>query len=97
MTNERRRKIVRTSQFKKDLRQAHKQGRNMQILEDVVDSLADDIPLQEKYRDHALKGNWKGHRECHLTPDWLLIYRKTDKGGLQLILVRAASHCNLDI
>ena len=95
MTNERKRKIIRTSQFKKDVRQANKQGKDMAILEQVVDFLADDIPLPEKFRDHALKGNWKDHRECHITPDWLLVYKKTDKRVLQLVLVRTASHSNL--
>ena len=58
--------------------------------------LADDIPLHEKHRDHALKGIWKGYRECHITPDWLLVYKKTNKNELQLILARLASHSELD-
>jgi mRNA interferase YafQ len=96
MTNERKRDIERSAKFKKDVRLAVKQGKNIALLEWVIDQLADDIPLPEKHRDHALSGNWKGHRECHITPDWLLVYRKSDKGELLLVLVRAASHSDLD-
>jgi mRNA interferase YafQ len=96
MTNERKRDIVRSTKFRKDVRLAHKQGKDIAMLEQIVDMLADDIPLPEKHRDHALAGNWKDHRECHITPDWLLVYRKTDENGLLLLLVRAASHSDLD-
>ena len=63
------RKVHRSSKFRKDLRQAHKQGKDIALLEDIVVKLANDEPLPEKHRDHALSGNWKGHRECHVTPD----------------------------
>jgi mRNA interferase YafQ len=78
------------------VRFAYRQGKNIVLLEQIIDLLADDIPLQEKHRDHALQGNWKGYRECHVAPDWLLVYRKTNTGELLLILARLASHSQLD-
>ena len=96
MTNESKRSVVRSTQFRKDLRRAYKQGKDISLLEQIIELLADDIPLPEKHRDHALQGNWVGHRECHVTPDWLLVYKKTDDGKLLLILVRIASHSDLD-
>jgi len=96
MSNEHKRDILRTAAFRKDVRLASKQGRNIPLLERIINILADDIPLPDKYRDHALQGNWKGHRECHLAPDWLLVYRKTDNGELLLTLTRLASHSKLD-
>jgi len=96
MTNDTKRIVKRSSQFRKDLRLAHKQGKDIVLLEQVVTILANDETLDEKYRDHALSDNWKGHRECHVAPDWLLVYRKTDKDGLILLLARVASHSDLD-
>jgi len=90
------REVHRSAKFRKDLRLAHKQGKDIALLEEIIVKLANDEPLPEKHCDHALSGNWKGHRECHITPDWLLVYRKSDDGGLLLILVRAASHSDLD-
>ena len=90
------REVHPSSQFRKDLRKARKQGKDMALLDEIIVKLANDIPLPPKHRDHALQGNWAGHRECHLTPDWLLVYRKTDNAGLLLLLVRADSHSNLD-
>ena len=94
MTNER--VVIRSTQFRKDVRLAHKQGKDIALLEQLIDLLADDKPLPEKHRDHALQGNWKGYRECHVTPDWLLVYRKSDNGALLLLLARLASHSELD-
>ncbi|MDR2546140.1 MAG: type II toxin-antitoxin system YafQ family toxin [Lachnospiraceae bacterium] len=94
--NKRKRSIEQSSQFRKDVRLAHKQGKDITLLEQVIDMLADDISLPDKHRDHALHGNWKGYRECHVTPDWLLVYRKTDNDKLLLILVRLASHSDLN-
>jgi len=93
----RKRKIRRTAQFKKEYKKAKKQGRDIAKAEDIIGMLADDIPLPEKYRDHALEGDWKGHRECHINPDWLLIYRKSDDGKLMLVLVRINTHSELDL
>ena len=64
-----------TSQFKKDYKLAMKRGLNISLLDEVVALLSQGKLLPEKYRDHALIGNWLGHRECHILPDWLLIYR----------------------
>jgi len=96
MTNDRKRDIIQSAKFRKDVRRAARQGKDIALLVQIIDMLADDISLPEKYRDHALSGNWKGHRECHIAPDWLLVYRKSDKGELILILVRIASHSDLD-
>ena len=96
MMNERKRDIVRSSQFRKDVQAVQKQGRDMILLEQIIDMLADDMPLLEKHRDHALQGNWKGYRECHVAPDWLLVYKKTKENGLLLILARLSSHSGLD-
>ena len=86
--------IERTSRFKKDFKLAEKQGLNIAELEHVVTLLADGKVLPEKYKDHELKGNYKGHRECHIEPDWLLIYKITEE-VLILSLVRTGSHSKL--
>jgi len=67
----------------------------MTLADEVIKMLANDIPLPEKFRDHALVGDWRGFRECHVTPDWLLVYKKTDNGELLLVLTRLASHSEL--
>lgn len=64
-----------TTQFKKDYKLAIKRGLKIKLLEDVVAALAMGEPLPDKNKDHALMGNWVGHRECHILLDWLLIYR----------------------
>jgi len=89
------REVRRSAQFRKDVRLAHKQGKDISLLDELIVRLANDEPLSEKYRDHALSGNWKGHRECHVSPDWLLVYKKTSDGGLFLSLIRVASHSDL--
>lgn len=63
-----------TSQFKKDYKLAMKRGLDISLLEDIIAKLALGESLPEKNRDHALSGNWNGYRECHILPDWLLIY-----------------------
>ena len=67
-----------TTQFKKDYKLAKRRNMKLQILKDVVTKLANGEQLETKYRDHALSGDWMGHRECHLLPDWLLVYRIED-------------------
>lgn len=67
-----------TTQFKKDYKLAMKRGLKINLLEDVIAALAMGEPLPEKNKDHALTGNWAGHRECHVLPDWLLVYRIED-------------------
>lgn len=83
-----------TTQFKKDLKLAKKQGKNTETLFTVIKRLANGETLEEKYRDHAFTGNYKGCRECHIEPDWLLIY-EIDNGILVLMLYRVGSHSEL--
>lgn len=82
-----------TSQFKKGLKQK-KQGRDLTKLEQVIDMLAKGELLPEKYHDHEPKGNWAHHRECHVEPDWLLVYFYRD-GVLVLTLAATGSHSDL--
>jgi len=67
-----------TNQFKKDVKKAIKQNRDLSILRNVLDKLAIPEPLPPEFRDHKLKGGWRDFRECHIQPDWLLIYTITD-------------------
>lgn len=83
-----------TTQFKKDYKLAMRRGLNLKLLENVIADLAMGIPLPEVNKDHALSGNWSGHRECHVLPDWLLIYR-IDDDVLVLTLSRTGSHSDL--
>ena len=83
-----------TTQFKKDYKQASRRGLKIHLLEDTITALSRGEPLPEKNRDHALGGNWAGHRECHIQPDWLLIYRIEDD-VLVLTLVRTGTHSDL--
>lgn len=83
-----------TAQFKKDYKLAMKRGLKIGLLEDVVSVLAMGEPLPERYKDHGLSGNWVGHRECHVLPDWLLIYRIEDD-VLVLTLTRTGTHSDL--
>ncbi len=83
-----------TTQFKKDLKLAKRQGKNIDKLFNVIEELANGNPLDAKYRDHDLSGNYKGCRECHIEPDWLLIYEIFDD-VLVLMLYRAGSHSEL--
>lgn len=83
-----------TTQFRKDYKLAMKRGLRIALLEEVVERLAMGEPLPEKNRDHALTGDWVGHRECHIQPDWLLIYRM-EVDVLVLTLARTGSHSDL--
>ena len=83
-----------TAQFKKDYRLAMKRGLEIALLEDVVVALAMGETLPGKNKDHALSGNWTGHRECHILPDWLLVYRIEDN-VLVLTLTRTGTHSDL--
>ncbi len=87
-------KIVPSNQFKKDLKLAIKRKANIKELENVVDTLAKGLMLDKKYRDHELKGSYKSFRECHINPDWLLMY-KIEKDELELFLFRTGSHADL--
>ena len=86
--------IVISNQFKKDLKLAKKRGLKINHLKEVIDTLANRETLNEKYRDHNLSGEYSGFRECHIEPDWLLIYRVEDR-ELELFLFRTGSHPDL--
>ncbi|SJM91091.1 conserved hypothetical protein [Crenothrix polyspora] len=87
------REVVLTASFKKDYKRLSRSGQHdMQRLQEVTTKLANDDFLDEKYRDHALIGNWQDCRECHIKPDWLLIYQLREN---ELILVRTGSHSDL--
>ena len=83
-----------TTQFKKDFKLAMKRSMKIELLEEVIAMLAMGETLPDKHKDHALTGNWVGHRECHILPDWLLIYRIEDE-VLVLILARTGTHSDL--
>ena len=83
-----------TTQFKKDFKLAKKRGLKMELLREVITVLAMGETLPEKNKDHALTGNWIGHRECHILPDWLLIYR-IEEEVLILTLARSGTHSDL--
>ncbi len=87
-------RIVATGKFKKDLKTVIKRGYNMKLMDEVVTKLSNGEKLPEKNKDHALVGNYVGKRECHITPDWLLIY-EIDNGELILYLTRTGSHSDL--
>lgn len=83
-----------TTQFKKDYKRAMKRGLNMELLDKVVELLAMGDALPAKNCDHELSGDWVGHRECHIQPDWLLVYR-IQADVLVLTLTRTGSHSDL--
>ena len=83
-----------TSQYKKDVKLAKKRNYNISELLEVVKKLSFGLPLEAKYKDHALEGNWKNHRELHIRPDWLLIYQIKDD-ILILELSRTGTHSDL--
>ena len=88
------RDIVWTTRFKKDYKLALKRHMNIDLLDDVIRALSRGEKLTEKHKDHELTGDWVGHRECHIQPDWLLIYRIEDN-VLVLTLARTGSHSDL--
>ncbi|MGI6671258.1 MAG: type II toxin-antitoxin system YafQ family toxin [Christensenellales bacterium] len=87
-------KIVPSNQFKKDLKLAQKRGLQMERLREVINTLASGQRLADKHRDHGLTGDYRGFRECHVEPDWLLVYR-VDIDELELFLFRTGSHSDL--
>jgi mRNA interferase YafQ len=86
--------IERTNRFKRDYKLAKKRGYDLSLLMDVVRTLAEGKALKERHKDHALTGEWIGHRECHIQPDWLLIYRIFND-TLVLVLSRTGTHTDL--
>jgi mRNA interferase YafQ len=92
------RKIEPTGQFRRDYKREAKSQHRATLdadLEQILEALASDLPLEPRHRDHALTGEWKDHRDCHIKPDLVLIYRKPDKATLQL--VRLGSHSELGL
>ena len=83
-----------TTVFRKDYKKAKKRRLPLEKLKEVVDLLAMGQPLPERNRDHALTGDWVGHRECHIQPDWLLIYR-IEEDVLVLTMTRTGTHSEL--
>ena len=86
--------VVSTNRFKRDLRRVARQNKNIDKLETIVDCLVARKPLPPANRDHLLTGNYAQHRECHIEPDWLLIYRIDEKSEA-MILVRTGSQSDL--
>ena len=84
--------IRQSTAFKKDLKRVKKQGKPLEILVQVLETLAAEKTLDPKYKPHALTGNWKNFEECHLQPDWLLIYQVLDN---TIDLARTGSHAEL--
>ena len=80
--------------FKKDYKRIKKRGYDTRLLENVIGILAEGKTLPEEYKDHGLSGDYKGCRECHISPDWLLIYEISEK-ELILYLMRTGSHSDL--
>ena len=86
------RAIRRTTQFKKDVKRMGKRGKEFEEFKQVIGKLVTGKKLETKYRDHYLVGQYKGSRECHIEPDWLLIYEITDD---ELVLIRTGTHSDL--
>ncbi len=85
-------KLIYTTQFKKDFKKINKQQKKLSKLTVVIEKLLSQQKLESKYKDHPLSGNYKNHRDCHIAPDWILIYRITKD---ELILERTGSHSDL--
>lgn len=85
-------KIIYTTLFKKDFKRISKQNKNLELIKELIMKLQLGIVLETKYRDHPLIGNYKGKRDCHISPDWLLIY---EVDGNNLVLHRTGSHAEL--
>jgi len=85
-------KIVQSTRFKRDIKKIKKQKKPLPELKNIVDFLARKSQLPEKYKDHSLSGEYSNYRECHIRPDWLLIYKVTDD---ELQLARTGSHSEL--
>lgn len=87
-------KIKYHSSFKRDYKRLKKRGMNMELLHQAIELLVMNKTLPARYRDHALIGDYRGYRELHVTPDWLLIY-KVERENLILVLTRTGSHSDL--
>lgn len=87
-------KLESTSKFRRDVRRLHRRGYDLSLLESLIDRLAREETLEPQYRDHPLSGEYSGSRECHIRPDWLLVYR-VDRRRLVLIEQRTGTHADL--
>ena len=87
-------KVIWTNQFKKDQKRVIRRKKNIELLDDIIRKLSKNEALPEKNKDHALSGNWSGYRECHIQPDWLLVYY-IENDILVLTLVRTGTHSDL--
>jgi len=83
-----------SSRFKKDYKTIVKRGYDVRLFEEILNLLVQEKVLPQKYLDHPLAGNYAGHRECHIAPDWLLVY-KIEKDILTLLLTRTGTHSDL--
>ena len=83
-----------TKQFERDYKLIVKQGKDLEKLKRMMHKLVIEKPLEIKHHDHPLAGNWKGHRDCHIEPDWLLIY-KIDTNAREIIFIRTGTHSDL--
>jgi mRNA interferase YafQ len=86
--------VIPTAKFKRDFKLAEKRGYRIELLLDIIGQLATGKKLDPRHKDHALQGSYKGKRECHITPDWLLIYEIVDE-KLILYLSRTGTHADL--
>ena len=86
--------LKKTSQFRKDLKRVVKRSLNVDLLDEIIQTLRERKPLDPKHRDHALTGDFSGFRECHIRPDWLLIYM-VDGKNLILTASRTGTHSDL--
>ncbi len=84
--------IWRTSQFKKDVKRMGKRGKKISTFKEITRKLASGETLETRYRDHLLVGQYKGTRECHIEPDWLLIYEAAEA---ELVLIRTGTHADI--
>ncbi|MCM1321726.1 MAG: type II toxin-antitoxin system YafQ family toxin [Bacteroides sp.] len=87
-------KLKKTTQFKAILKLARRRGLDISLLENIIEKLRTDIPLESRYRNHELSGNFKGIWECHIQPDWLLLYYK-DTDVLVMTLVDTGTHSDI--
>jgi len=84
--------VAQTKQFKKDVRRMRKRGKDLEKVKAVIELLVAGEPLPPKNRDHKLGGNWIGRRDCHIEPDWILIYKLSED---ELLLERTGTHSDL--
>ena len=85
-------RLTQTRQFKKDIKRLQKRGKDLAKIKAVINLLLEETPLPPKNRDHQLGGNWNGHRDCHIEPDWILIYKILKD---ELRLERTGTHSDL--